>query len=146
MSGVSFCSKCGAPVEASADPDSSAAAAAPAAATGSGIDNNVAGALAYVTPIPAIIFLLTDPYKNIGFVRFHSLQCIFFCIASIVLQVCVAIASVALGFIGIGAIVALLSPLISLGILVIWVVLVLKAYQGQEFALPLIGPFVLKHV
>ena len=34
------------------------------------------GALAYVTLVPAIIFLIIEPYKNIKFVRFHAFQMI----------------------------------------------------------------------
>ncbi len=63
----------------------------------SGLSNNVAGALAYVRLIPAIIFLLIDPFKNIRFARFPSLQCIFFCIAAFVLQMAIVVASIILG-------------------------------------------------
>jgi uncharacterized membrane protein len=109
--------------------------AAPAAQS---LPNNVAGALAYVTPIPAIIFLLIDPFKTIRFVRFHSLQSIIFCVTAFVLQFALGIVSIVLGFMGI-AFIGLLGTLISLGIFVLWIVLVIKAYQGQEFQLPVIS-------
>ena len=38
----------------------------------SGLSDTAAGALAYVTIIPAIIFLLVEPYNKNSFVRFHS--------------------------------------------------------------------------
>ena len=46
-----------------------------------GLTDNVAGALAYVTIIPAIVFLVLEPYKKNRFIRFHSFQCIFFAVA-----------------------------------------------------------------
>ncbi len=43
--------------------------------------------LAYVTIIPAIIFLVLEPYNKNRFIRFHSFQSIFFCVALIALSV-----------------------------------------------------------
>lgn len=111
----------------------SATAAAPAAA---GLADNVAGALAYVTIIPAILFLVLEPFNKKRFVRFHSFQCIFFAIAWTVLWI-------GLSFIGhipfLGWATLLLWPLIGLAGFVIWLILVVKAYQGQMFKLPVIG-------
>jgi uncharacterized membrane protein len=80
--------------------------------------------LAYVTIIPAIVFLVLEPYNKRRFIRFHSFQCIFFAIAWTVLWI-------GLGIIGhipiLGWATILLWPLIGLGGLVIWVILVLKA-------------------
>ena len=39
----------------------------------SGLSDNAAGALAYVTIIPAIIFLVVEPYNKNSFIRFHCL-------------------------------------------------------------------------
>ena len=52
-----------------------------------GLADNVAGALAYVTIIPAIVFLVLEPFNKKRFVRFHAFQCIFFAIAWIVLWI-----------------------------------------------------------
>ena len=106
---------------------------APAAA---GLTDNVAGALAYVTIIPAIVFLVLEPFNRKRFVRFHAFQSIFFAIAWTVLWIGLAFIS-HIPFLG-GATV-LLWPLFSLAGLVIWLILVLKAYQGQMFKLPVIG-------
>ena len=51
--------------------------------------------LAYFTIIPAIIFLLIEPYNRNRFVRFHSFQCLFTCRALIVLHVGLSILSYA---------------------------------------------------
>jgi uncharacterized membrane protein len=111
----------------------SATAAAPGAA---GLTDNVAGALAYVTIIPAIVFLVLEPFNKKRFVRFHSFQCLFFAAAWIVLWI-------GLAFIGhipfLGWATVLLWPLVSLAGFVIWLILVLKAYQGKMFKLPVIG-------
>ena len=149
VTGVASCPQCGTaaagqpagqPAGAEKAPQ---AASAPQAAAAQSLPDNVAGALAYVTPIPAIIFLLIDPFRTIRFVRFHSLQSIVFCLAAFVLQFALGIVSIVLGFMGI-AFIGLLGTLISLGIFVLWIVLVIKAYQGQEFKLPVLGDLAAK--
>jgi uncharacterized membrane protein len=86
--------------------------------------------LAYVTIIPAIVFLLLEPYNRNRFIRFHSFQCIFLCIVLVVIHV-VLLAVPIIGW--------AISIFVNLGALVLWIVLLLKAYQGQKFKLPVIG-------
>ncbi len=113
----------------------SAAAAAPLTTTG-GLADNVAGALAYFTIIPAIVFLVLQPFNTKRFVRFHSFQCLFFAAAWTVLWIGLSI----IGHIPIfGWATVLLWPLVSLAGFIIWLILVLKAYQGQIWKLPVIG-------
>ena len=52
-----------------------------------GLSDNAAGGLAYVTIIPAIIFLAIAPYNRSSFVRFHAWQSIFLTIFYIVIDV-----------------------------------------------------------
>ena len=145
VTGVASCPQCGTAAAGQPVGDlSEAPTTPPATAATQGLPDNVAGALAYVTPIPAIIFLLIDPFRTIRFVRFHSLQSIVFCLAAFVLQFALAIVSLVLSFVGVGIVIALMSPLISLGIFVLWIVLVIKAYQGQEFRLPVISDLAAK--
>ena len=133
---MAFCPNCGTQIAEGAACPKCAGAAASAGAAAGGLTDNMAGALAYVTIIPAIVFLVLEPYNKKRFIRFHSFQCIFFAIAWTVLWI-------ALAFIGhipfLGWATLLLWPLISLAGLVIWIILVLKAYQGQTFKLPVIG-------
>jgi uncharacterized membrane protein len=137
---MAFCSSCGAQIaEGSICPKCASAGGATAGAAtmaAPGLADNVAGALAYVTIIPAIVFLVLEPYNRKRFIRFHAFQCIFFAIAWTVLWII-------LGIIGhiplLGWATVLLWPLVSLAGLIIWLVLVLKAYQGQMFKLPIIG-------
>jgi uncharacterized membrane protein len=130
-----FCPSCGTEIaEGSTCPKCAGASAA--ATTATGLTDNVAGALAYVTIIPAIVFLILEPYNRKRFIRFHSFQCIFFAIAWTALWIVLA-------FIGhiplLGWATVLLWPLISLAGFILWLIMVLKAYQGQMFKLPVIG-------
>jgi uncharacterized membrane protein len=145
---MAFCPNCGnqipagataCPVCAGAGAGAGPVAAAPAAgaqAQVGGLTENVAGALAYVTIIPAILFLILDPYNKNRFVRFHAFQCIFYWVALVVLGVALAI----VGMIPvIGLITLPLHFVVWLGSLVIWIILLMKAYQGQRYKLPYIG-------
>ena len=92
--------------------------------------------LAYVTIIPAIIFLVVEPYNKNRFIRFHSFQSIFFTLAWIVFSIGLnIIAAIPV----LGWMTLLIWPLIGLAGLIIWVVLLLKANQGLMFKLPVIG-------
>lgn len=119
-------------------PNCAGAGAAPVTtAPAGGLTDNVAGMLAYVTVIPAIVFLVLEPYNKRRFIRFHAFQCIFTCIAAIVLSIALSILwhIPVLGW----AVGLLLWPLIGIAELIIWIILLLKAYQGQMFKLPVIG-------
>jgi len=135
---VPFCPTCGTQVADGATCPKCAGGAVPgaSAAAPGGLTDNVAGALAYVTIIPAIVFLVLEPFNRRRFVRFHSFQCLFFAVAWTVLWI-------GLSFIAhipfLGWATVLVWPLVSLSGFVIWLILVLKAYQGQMFKLPVIG-------
>ena len=99
-----------------------------------GLSENSAGALAYVTIVPAIVFLLMPPYNQSPSVRFHSWQSIFLGIALIVLSVI--------------NVIPLLGQLIFLvgfvALFVLWIICVVKALNGQKFVIPVIGPLAAK--
>jgi uncharacterized membrane protein len=99
------------------------------------------GALAYLTFIPAVVFVLIEPLKRNRFVRFHSFQSIFLTVATIALAVAIRILYSVLTLIpGIGFLLAwLVSALALLGLVILWLVLVVKALQGATFKLPVIG-------
>lgn len=98
--------------------------------TASGLDANVAGALAYALGwITGVVFLLTEPQNR--FVRFHALQStIVFGALSVV---CVLLQMIPL--LGMLVVVFLLIPASA----VLWLVLMFKAYQGERFKLPVAG-------
>jgi uncharacterized membrane protein len=135
--GATFCGSCGAPVGAAAG----GPPASPPAATTGGLEPNVAGALAYVTVIPAIIFLVIEPYNKDKFVRFHSFQSIFFAIAWVALAIVLMIVSAILAVIPvIGWILGLLLwAALMIGMLVLWVLVILKAYKNERYMIPIIG-------
>src|SRR6266567_2305074 len=90
---MAFCPNCGTQIaEGAACPKCAGAGPSGGAMTaGGGLTDNMAGALAYVTIIPAIVFLVLEPYNKKRFIRFHSFQCIFLCIALFVLGVALQI-------------------------------------------------------
>jgi len=107
-----------------------------------GLPETLAGALAYFL-LPAIVFLLVEPYKGNRFVRFHSFQCIGLCLAGVVIGASLRVVGFLLFFIPLlgHLLVVLVSMVVGLGFFVVWVVLMVKAFQGEMFKLPLVGDF-----
>jgi uncharacterized membrane protein len=101
--------------------------------TSTGLDANIAGMLAYFV-IPAFIFLVMKETSR--FVRFHSFQAIILWISVILLSI---VLRVFLFIPIIWIFVGLLSMVIWLAIFVVWIVCMIKAFQGDEFKLPVIG-------
>jgi len=95
---------------------------------------NVAGMLAYFTIIPAIIFLLIEPYNRNRFVRFHSFQCLFTAVALLVLHVVLSFFGYIIPVLMFGV-----WGLLGLAELALWILLVIKAYQHEMFKLPIVG-------
>ena len=95
----------------------------------SGLSDNAAGALAYITIIPSIVFLIIEPYNRNAFVRFHSWQNIFLAIGWFGCSVIMIIPI--LGWI--------LGVLGILTLFVCWILCIVKAARGQKFKLPFIG-------
>jgi uncharacterized membrane protein len=107
------------------------------------LPENIAGALAYLTFIPAVVFLLLDPYRKNRFVRFHAIQCLLLWVAGILIGVALKLAGLLLLIIPVVGPLAfvLISVFVGLAAFVIWLVLVVKALQGQTFKLPALGDF-----
>ena len=95
------------------------------------LDENVAGALAYLV-IVAIVWLVLEPYNKNRFVRFHSIQAIALAVVSTGI-------SMVLGMIPIlGWIVLMFFPLVMF---VVWIICFVKAFPHQMFKLPILGDF-----
>jgi uncharacterized membrane protein len=101
-----------------------------AAAPAEGLSDTAAAALAYVTFIPAIIFLVVAPYNTKPFIRFHAFQSIG--LAIVWFCACFVIWIPFLGW------------ALGLAILVCWILCILKASQGSVFKLPVISQFAAK--
>ncbi len=136
----SFCPNCGTPLGGAsgytARPSSSATGAM-------GISENAAGLLCYLLFfigllgfIVPIIFLVMAPYNQNKFVRFHAFQAIFTHLGLIVLSALLVIVTHGLGLV--------LFPLIGLGTLVLWIYLMVTAYQGKTVRLPVVGDLAAK--
>ena len=104
---------------------------------------NIAGALAYFTFIPAIVFLFLAPYSKNRFLRFHSFQCLLLWAAAILIGIALKLASVVLFIVPVlgPLLVWVVAVVVVLAAIVIWLVLVVKAFQGEMFQLPMLGEF-----
>jgi len=102
----------------------------------SGLSDNGAGALAYITFIPAILFLVMPPYNKSTYVRFHAWQSIFLN----VLGVAVFIVFSILGRIPLlNLLVIPVMLAVFLGLFILWLAVILKALNGQRFHIPALG-------
>jgi uncharacterized membrane protein len=128
---AAFCPGCGRPMQ----------NASPARGKVGILPESIAGALGYFTFIPATFFLAVSPYNQNRFVRFHSLQCLFFTLACLLIGVAIKLASLILLFIPVlgPLLVSLTSIVAALAAVVLWLVLVVKALQGEMFMLPVLG-------
>jgi uncharacterized membrane protein len=128
VSGAAFCPKCGA--------SQGAAVAAPAAVAFSsdGLAENVAGLLCYVLGwLTGIIFLLIDKRP---FVKFHAAQSIVIFGGLTVLRIGLGIVMSTGGLVGFGLWAAISAALGIVG-LVLWILLMFKAYQHELFKVPI---------
>lgn len=101
-----------------------------------GMEENIAALLSYVLGfITGIIFFVLE--KESKFVKFHAMQSIMFSVGLMIL-------SYILRFIPIiGWILSLLIGPLSL---VLWIILLIKAYKYEYFKLPVIGDLAEKQV
>jgi uncharacterized membrane protein len=140
--GAVFCGSCGTPVAGAAAGSAGGGGGTASAPTGTGMAPNVAGLLSYILwPITSILFLVLEPYNKDKFVRFHALQSLFFGIACFVAAIVVMILTFVIGLVPVvGWIIDLLVHLVFwLGILAVWLFLMYKAYNKEQFMLPVIG-------
>ena len=143
--GASFCSVCGSPV--SSIVSSSAAPENATAATGAGLSSNVAAALAYLGfLVTGILFLVLEPYKRDGFVRFHAIQSLCYTGLLVVLGILwenIAWAG-ALSFGFLWTLAHFVGALVRLALLAYWIYLMYKAYNREWYKIPFIGDFASK--
>jgi uncharacterized membrane protein len=106
-----------------------------------GMDENVAALLSYVLWwVTGIIFFVIE--KNSKFVKFHAMQSIIFFGAVTVVVIVLGI----LAFIPyIGFIFGIIAWLIDIFAFIMWIILMVKAYQHQMFKLPVAGPMAEKY-
>jgi len=131
VGGAAFCPKCGAAQGAA--PAAGGAGAAAASGT-EGMAENIAGLLCYVLGwLTGIIFLLIDKRP---FVKFHAAQSIVVFGGLTVLRIGLGIMTGFGGVFGWG-IWAAITMLIGLVTLILWILLMVKAYQHEMFKVPI---------
>jgi uncharacterized membrane protein len=114
--------------------------------------SNVAAALTYVVGlITGIIFLAVAPYNKDPFVRFHAFQSIFLsCFYFLLIVAWDALVGALAGALvsaGLGSLWNLILPLYSLlrlAMVLLGLFLMYKAFRGERFSLPFIGPLAAK--
>jgi uncharacterized membrane protein len=100
--------------------------------TSTGIDANVAAALSYLIGfISGIVILVVE--KENRFVRFHAMQSTVLFLGIVAVDILLQIVPI----LGALVVVFLIIPASA----VLWLILMYKAYQGDEFSLPIVGPF-----
>jgi uncharacterized membrane protein len=115
--------------------------------TSLGLDENIEGLLCYVlTWLTGIVFLVLE--KDNKFVRFHAMQSIatFLPLSIIAILISMMGSFFLWGFSGLWAIFSLISMLIWILAVILWLVLMLKAYQGEMYKLPIVGDFAEKQI
>jgi uncharacterized membrane protein len=109
--------------------------------TSTGIAANVAGLLCYLIGwISGLIFFLIE--KENKFVRFHALQSMIVFGALFILNIAIGFFVGILAAMGAGFLYPLLSLfniLLAIAAFVLWILLMIKAYQGEKFKLPVVG-------
>jgi uncharacterized membrane protein len=103
----------------------------------SGLSDNAAAGIAYITIIPAIIFLIVAPYKNSSYVRFHAWQSIFLYIAWAVVHILIGVVQ---NFVPTVLFLTLtLWQFVDLAFFVILIIVFVKAFNGKRILLPITG-------
>lgn len=125
------------------------------AKTGSGLEENVASALCYVLIwLTGIIFFLIE--KDNKTIRFHALQSILTFIPLTIIG-WILVGPLGITWSNTGSVygysfgIPTLSPFYYVGLVVylvmfiLWLILMIKAYQGQKFKIPFVGDIAEKH-
>lgn len=96
-----------------------------------GLAPNIAALLGYIFWIPAILWLVLEPYKNDRFIRFHAWQALVIGGVWFVLYTVLAITVIGL----------LISPLVMLAQLGVAILGAYKSYNNEMYKFPVIGDF-----
>ena len=101
------------------------------------LDPNLAAALAYLAGFVTGLVLLAVEKEN-RYVRFHAMQSTVFFAGVLVLSIAVN----SIFFLGAILYAFLLFP----AVVILWLVLMFKAYSGETFKLPVVGDFAERHI
>lgn len=110
----------------------------PIGKSSTGMEENIAALIAVlVAPVTSVIFFLLE--KDSKFVKFHAMQSGI--IGAIYLALWILKAVPVIGFIT-----GILVFLLSLPVFVLWVILLIKAFNGEWLILPIVGNIAMEQV
>ena len=99
------------------------------AKTSIGLEENIEGALCYILFfVTGIVFYVLE--KDNKFVKFHAMQAILVFLPAWIVVILLGW----IPFLG-----WIIAGLIALLTVILWLILMLKAYQGEKFKLPIVG-------
>lgn len=114
---------------------------ASAGTTSTGLQPNIAALISYIlAPITSIIFYIIE--KENRFVRFHAMQGILLGAVAFVFSIALSILGTILAVAHLGILNLLLVPvqlIFSLAVFVLWILCLVKSFQGQMFKIPVLG-------
>ncbi len=128
----------------------SPAAITPPEASDTGLQPAVAAGLSCIfLLLGGIIFLILE--KKDKFVRFYAMQSVFLGGAGLALSIFLQIAGAILHLIPVlGKLILFLlgigSTIAGVGLLVLWIILIVKAFSNQEWEIPFLGPLARKQL
>ena len=98
--------------------------------TSTGLDANLAAALSYLVGfVTGVIFLVVE--KDNKFVRFHAMQSTLLFLGIVAVDILLQL----IPFIGALVVIFVVIPASA----ILWLYLMYRAYQGDEYKLPLVG-------
>src|SRR5580658_855555 len=102
-----------------------------------GLSDNAAGGIAYLTIIPAIVFLIVAPFKSSSYVRFNAWQSIFLYVAWAVVHILIQVVQNLVPTVVF--LTLTLWQLVDLAFFLVVVIAFVSAFNGKRFVLPIIG-------
>lgn len=105
------------------------------------LNDRLVGMLAYITFLPALMFLLIEPFKKNRFIRFHAFQSIFLTISALALWLALRALFFVFSLIPVigHLLVLLFSMVFAVGLFILWILLLVKVLQGDKFRIPFVG-------
>lgn len=105
------------------------------------MQSRILAAVAYATFVPALVFLLVPRFKRDRYIRFHAVQSLILTAAVVGVAILLRLLSLLLELLpGFGLLFTLLlAAIVAIGIGLLWVVLLIKALQGEWFQVGKIG-------
>jgi uncharacterized membrane protein len=103
----------------------------------------MAAALCYVLGLlTGVLFLVLAPYNQNRLIRFHAFQSIFVNLAYVAALIVLGVFTGILRMVPFFGVMLsfMLYPILGLGFFVLWLVLMYKAYNGERWVLPVVGP------